>query len=187
MLSTPRSVRKRTIATLLLAGAVLVPSVAFAQSIRVTPLARDGQVLVSFELDGAFTEEVRAAIQSGLPTSFTYDVELRRAVPLWVDRLINSARVTATVRYDNLTRRYQVVVTHDGRVADTQMTDDEAVVYPAVTQFQRLPLFSTRPLEANAEYYIRVRVETRPRNALFLMPFGRDGVLGSAPFTFLPR
>jgi hypothetical protein len=177
----------RPIAFCLLAALVLVPCVALAQSVRITPLARDGQVLVSFDLDGAFTDEVRAAIQSGLPTSFTYDVELRRAVPLWVDRLISSARVTATVRFDNLTRRYQVMVTHDGRVADTQTTSDEEVVHRAVTQFQRLPLFSTRPLEPNAEYYIRVRVETRPRNALFVIPFGRDGVLGSVPFTFLPR
>jgi hypothetical protein len=175
------------LAAWVLAMLVVAPAVVMAQSVRITPLARDGQVLVSFELDGAFTDEVRAAIQSGLPTSFTYDVELRRAVPLWVDRLISSARVTATVRFDNLTRRYQVMVTHDGRVADTQTTGDEEIVHRAVTQFQRLPLFSTRPLEANAEYYIRVRVETRPRNALFVIPFGRDGVLGSAPFTFLPR
>jgi hypothetical protein len=186
MLGTRWSV-KWPVAACLLVVVIGAPSVALAQSVRITPLARDGQVLVSFDLDGAFTDEVRAAIQSGLATSFTYDVELRRAVPLWVDRLINSARVTATVRYDNLTRRYQVVVTHDGRVADTQVTADEDVVHRAVTQFQKLPLFSTRPLEANAEYYIRVRVETRPRNALFVIPFGRDGVLGSAPFTFLPR
>jgi hypothetical protein len=53
--------------------------------------------------------------------------------------------------------------------------------------FARLPLFRTAALEPNAEYYVRVRAQTRPRNSLFALPWQRGGVLGSAKFTFLPR
>src|SRR5215208_40194 len=74
------------------------------ESIRVMPLARDGQVYVSFELAGGVSDELRQTIRSGLPTSFAYDFELRRGVPLWVDRTIAIATVVATVQYDNLTR-----------------------------------------------------------------------------------
>ena len=58
------------------------------QTLRVVPLVKDDHVLVSFELTGGLTDEVRDAIKSGLKTTFTYTVELRLDVPAWVDRTI---------------------------------------------------------------------------------------------------
>jgi hypothetical protein len=172
----------------LLLGACLVLSAPLAaQTVRITPVTRDGQVLVSFEVADAFDEQVRSAIDSGLTTTFTYDVELRRGAALWVDRTIDVAQVAAGVKFDNLTRKYQVSITRDGRVEGAWVTGDPEEVQRAITVFSRLPLFSTRKLEPNAEYYIRVKVRTRPHNALFFLPWSRDGVLGSATFTFLPR
>jgi len=168
-------------------AACLAPTVVFAQSLRVTPVVRDSQVLVSFEVADAFSDELWDAIHSGLPTSFTYDVELRRSTPMWVDRVIGTARVAATVRFDNLTRRYQVALLQDGRVEQARALEDRDEVLEALTVFQRLPLFGTRRLEPNAEYYVRVQVRTRPRNARFPLPWDRDGVFGSATFTFLPQ
>ena len=87
-----------------------------SQTLRVVPLVRDDHVLVSFELAGGLTDEVRDAIQSGLRTTFTYTVELRLDVPAWVDRTISTATVAASVTYDNLTRTHEVVRMLDGRV-----------------------------------------------------------------------
>ena len=92
---------------------------------------------------------------------FTYDIDLRRSVPAWVDRTIATSRVVASVRFDNLTRRYQVTVLRDGRIEHTKVTDDEEAVRHEVAVFQRLPLFSSRVLEPNAEYYVRVRARTQ--------------------------
>lgn len=165
--------------------ALALPGLALAQSARITPVARDGQVLVSFDVDEAYNDQVQAAIQSGLTTTFTYDVELRRSATLWVDRTIDVAQVAASVKFDNLTRRYQVSITRDGRVENSWVTEDEEQVRKAITAFARLPLFHTDKLEPNSEYYVRVRVRMRPHNALFVLPWARDGVLGSATFTFL--
>lgn len=171
-----------------MALAALWAAPARAQSIRITPVARDERLLVSFELEDAYSDEVRNAIQSGLQTSFTYDVELRRATSLWVDRTVAAAQVTATVRFDNLTRRYQVSILHDGRMdAPPAVTEDERTVQTAVSSFQRLPLFDTRLLEPNADYYIRVRARLRPRSNWSILPWDRDGVFGSTRFTFIPR
>lgn len=157
-----------------------------AQDLRVTPLLRDGQVLVSFTMAGAFDDDVRAAIRSGLPTTFAYEVEIKRSVTLWFDRTIASATVSATVRYDTLTRRYQVTRTLDGRVEGTpQVTDSEDAVHALMTEFDKLPLFETGGLEANAEYYLQVRVRTSPRNAWFIWPWGRHRASSRAPFTFI--
>lgn len=157
-----------------------------AQDLRVTPLQRDGRVLVSFRLDDAFDDDVRAAIRSGLPTTFSYEVELRRGVTLWFDRTIASTTVSATVRYDTLTRRYQVTRMLDGRVESTpQVTDSEDTVRNLMVDFDKLPLFETALLEPNVEYYLRVRARTSPRNAWFLWPWGRHKASGRASFTFI--
>jgi hypothetical protein len=174
----------RVVPALLLAMAL--PSVALAQSLKVAPLSRDGQVLVSFELGQELTDEIREAIHSGLTYSFVYKVDLRRGAAIWFDRTIASAVVTAAVRFDNLTRRYHVTRLIDGRTDWADTTDREEVAWGWLTNgFDRLSLFSRTPLQANAEYYLRVRAHATPRNAAFLMPWQGDDVVGSVKFTFI--
>ena len=67
-----RSDRSKGPGLLVVLGVIASTATLFAaDSIRVTPLVRDGQVLVSFQLDNGFTEDVRAAIYSGLRTTFS--------------------------------------------------------------------------------------------------------------------
>jgi hypothetical protein len=154
------------------------------QAIEIVPLTRDGTVFVSFAVKGVVDAEIEQAIQSGLPTTFAYDVELRRTSALWFDRNIGSVEVAATVRYDNLTRRYQISLQQDGRVFDTRPTDNSEEVRRIVSVFHRLPLFTTRQLHANTEYYIRILGRTRPRRRAFLF-WDPPAAFGSAKFTFL--
>lgn len=152
--------------------------------LRVQPLVRDEQVLVSFSLNDGFTDEVRAAIRSGLKTTFSYGIELRMDVPGWVDRTIGTATATSSVEYDNLTRRYTVVRVIDGRTEETRVTEDEALVRQWLTSLQRLPLFKTYVLEPNRDYYVRVQASARPTNGSILWPFG-SGTSAQAKFTFI--
>lgn len=164
---------------------VVLTGVVAADGLRVVPLVRDGTVLISFNLDDGFTDEVRAAIKSGLRTTFTYTVDLRAQAPAWLDRTIASAVVSTAVQYDNLTRRHTVVRTIDGRVEEAQVVEDEAVVRQLVTTIDRIALFRTVRLEPNREYYVRVRAEVRPRNAAFVWPWG-GGRSAQTKFTFIP-
>jgi len=173
-----------------LAGLALVwlAAPAAAQELQVTPLIREGQVFVSFTMSGAFDNDVWAAIRSGLPTTFFFDVEIRRGRSLWFDRTVVSSTVSATVRYDNLTRRYQVTRMIDGRVESTpQVTESPDTVRTLMTGFDKLALFSTADLEPNAEHYLQVRARTSPRNSWFIWPWGRHKASGRATFTFLPE
>ena len=86
------------------------------QILQVAPLARGSEVLVSFKLAQEPTEEIRNAIHSGLTVSLVYKIDLRRSSAVWLDRTIASTVVTATVRFDNLTRKYAVTRAVDGRI-----------------------------------------------------------------------
>ena len=170
-------------AILLLAVQTLVRA---AQAIQITPLVSDGRLYVSFRFSDAFdNEEMRKAIHSGIEIVFVYDVELRRAAAVWLDRTLESSTVSAAVRYDNLARRYQVTLRADGRLKDSRTLDREDLAREWLTRFDRLDLFSNARLEPNAEYYVRVRARTTPRNAAFVWPWQGTDVAGLAKFTFL--
>ena len=153
---------------------------------RVTTLAREDHVLVSLELPGAYTEEIRNAVASGLEATFSFDIELRQPVAFWLDRTIDRVSVSVSVRYDGLAGRYRVRRIVDGRVEPVRVVEVEAAVRQLLATFERLPLFSTGDLETNGEYRVRVRVDRRPRTGWFRWPWDQAAAFGRASFTFLP-
>lgn len=168
-------------AVALLAAGVVVRA---AGVTRILPIVRDDQVVVSCELSDAYTDEVRDAISSGLRTTFTYDLELRMVVPAWVDRTVATAVVSNSDQYDNLTRRHSLSRTVNGRVEESTVTEDEAVVRQWLTTLTRVPLSRTSALSANRDYYVRVSARARPRgSSVFSFT---DAITGSAKFTFIP-
>ena len=162
------------------------PSVGADGSIAVAPLRRGDAICVSFSTARAVTPAVEQAIASGLPTTFTYDVELRRPSTFWFDKLMASARIAVTVRFDPLTRRYHVTLLQDGRVAEDRTTDRVDEVRRWVSVFEGLPLFTTRELQQHTAYDVRVRGRTSPRHTWSFWPWARPSAHGSAGFTFVP-
>ena len=171
------------IAVLMASVAALVA--ATSAGLVVTPIWRDGHMLVSFEVTDGVTPELRDGIRSGLSTTFLYEIDVRRGTIAWFTRSVASTTVTSTVQFDNLTRRYQLSRAYDGRVAETRQTEDEAVMQRWLTRVDRVPI-ATNGLEANSEYAVRVRLYRPPRNSWFFLPWDHNAVLGNAKFTFLP-
>jgi hypothetical protein len=169
-------------ARLLLAFVLLAPA---ADAIRVTPLVRDGEVLVSFSAPGAVTGELREAIRSGMVVTFTYDIALRQGAFLWFTRTLADTEVAASVRFDNLTRTFHVTRMVDGRVTWSESSASEDQVRGWLTEFDRLRLFPGAALQPNADYSVEIRARISPRRAWVLWPFGRNDATGRAPFTYI--
>jgi Domain of unknown function (DUF4390) len=178
----------KTLSGLLTAGLVFVlTGICAAQTVQVTPLAKDGRLFVTMrmtDVPDVFTDEVRAALHSGLRITFVYNIELKRSTALWMDRTLATATVTASVEYDILTRRYRAARREDGRIDRAEEFEREDAARAWLTEFEKLPLFSLAALEGNAEYYLRVRAHTTPRNASFVWPW-EGGIAGLAKFTYL--
>jgi hypothetical protein len=167
--------------------AALVASVALlaaaGETLRIVPIVVKDDVVVSFEGSDTYTDEVRAAISSGLKTTFTYEVELRMLVPAWVDRTIASSVVSISDQYDNLTRRHTLSRTIDGRL-EQLMTEDETVVKQWLTSVSKLKLTSTSKLDQARDYYVRVRARVRPRGTSLLGL--TSAMTAQTKFTFVP-
>ena len=169
---------------LLAAIAIAASASLRAESLQIRPTVHEDQVIVSYELDDAYTDAVRDAIASGLRTTFTYELELRAKSSVWFDRLVASALVTVTDQYDNLTRRHTLTRSVDGRVEESLVTEDEAVVRSWLTTGNRVPLCTTAELDPARDYYVRVTTHTRPvTTSLLGLP---RSVSGQIRFTFVP-
>jgi Domain of unknown function (DUF4390) len=155
-----------------------------AGTLRIVPLVRGEQVIVSVDLDNGYTDEVRQVINGGVRTTFTYDVELKMIVPAWVDRTIATAVVTTTDHYDTLTRLHNLSRTVDGRVVEAQVTENEAVAKKWLTSLNGLMLCRTSLLDPHREYYVRISARVRPPGATLLG--WATGVTNLAKFTFVP-
>ena len=157
----------------------------WAADVRVTPLVADGRVYASFAAGESYTAEVREAVESGLPTTLTFTVELKQPGFLWFDRTVAAVTVASSIKFDPLTRAFQVSRVTDGQVVSSENTTREDDVRKWATEFERVSLASGDVLEPNGDYYVRVRVRASPRRAFFLWPWGRADAAGRADFTFI--
>ncbi len=153
-------------------------------TLRIVPLVRDEQVIVSVDLNNGYSEEVRQVIAGGVRTTFTYNVDLKMIVPAWVDRTIASVVVTTIDEYDTLMRRHNLSRTVDGRFVDALVTDNEAVAKKWLTSLDGLTLCRTSKLDPHREYYVRISAHVRPPGATLLG--WANGVTNLAKFTFVP-
>lgn len=174
--------RRAVLFLVLVLAATVVPRA--EESLRITPLVNGDRVVVSFELNDAYTDAVREAIASGLRTTFTYELELRTVSVVWFDRTIATTVVTTSDQFDNLTRRHTLTRTVDGRVEEVAVTDDEAVAKTWLTQWSRVPVSDTSKLDPTRDYYVRVTTRERPLGGSL---FGvTKTTTGRAKFTFIP-
>ena len=152
------------------------------ETLKITPFITGNRVVVSFELNDAYTDAVREGIASGLRTTFTYELELRARA--WIDRTIATTVVATTDQYENLTRRHTLTRTVDGRVDEVLVTENTEVVKAWLTKWTRVSVADTARLDPAREYYVRVTTRTQPVGGS-LLGVTRT-IVGQAKFTFVP-
>jgi hypothetical protein len=167
------------VTALALAGAPAV------EPIQVTPIVGEGGVSASFDSPASFDADAADIVRSGLLLTFTFTVDLRRPSTVWMDRTLATSTVASTVKYDNLTTVFQVSKLEGGRVFWSERTQDLSQVRGWMTKFDRIALASRERLEANADYYVRVRMQASPRRNISYWPWAGDAASGRADFTFI--
>ncbi len=133
-------------------------------------VVRDGAaLLVGFRLDHAFDARTWEKIESGLPTGFTYDIEVRRLRRHWFDKRIGVTRLQVVAMYNALTREYLVNFKRDGELYASRGVTSAADLEHAMTVFDELPSIEIDDDQAG-QFVLRVRAELRSRTRLGLIP-----------------
>jgi len=104
--------------------------------------AAAGRVSVRFTLAGAFDNaEMIEALKSGLPTSFTYSIEIFRDRPNWFDDSIAKASVEVICTYNSLTREYLLNYRRDRRLVRSETFTDLTALERQMSTVEERDLF----------------------------------------------
>lgn len=120
-------------------------------------IAKDQKVSVRFRLTGAFTSpEMVEALQSGLPTSLTYHLEIFRDHPNWFNDSIAKARIEVICTFNALTREYLLNYRRDRHLVRSETFSDLSELEARMTTISEEDFFD---IDGWKPYKLKVRVK----------------------------
>lgn len=115
------------------------------------------QVSVRFTMTHAFDrEQTIQGLQSGIPTTLTYVVEIFRDRPHWFDEGIARARIEVIATFNSLTREYLLNYRRDHKLIRSETFNDLASLQRAMTTVDEPNLFE---IGKRPPYKLKVRVK----------------------------
>jgi hypothetical protein len=115
------------------------------------------QVSVRFTMTHAFDrEQTIQGLQSGVPTTLTYIVEIFRDRPHWFDEGISRARIEVIATFNSLTREYLLNYRRDHKLVRSETFNDLASLQRAMTTIDEPNLFD---IGKRPPYKLKVRVK----------------------------
>jgi hypothetical protein len=137
---------------------------------RLTAEAAQGLVSVRFALANAFdAPEFEQALQSGLPTGFTYHIQIVRKRPNWFDDTIATSTIEVISTYNSVTKEYLLNYRRDRKLVRSETYVDLASLRQAMTTIEEPDLFSIggrRPYKMA----VRARADVARGFLLYLIP-----------------
>jgi len=114
-------------------------------------------LLIYLMVDGAFEEKLVSVINSGVPTTFSFFVNLYRKRAFWIDKKIASLTLVHTIKYDNLKNTYTVTRSWDTTAPQVVDHFDEAT--KLMTEIDSLKVAPLDLLQKGQRYQIRTKAE----------------------------
>ncbi len=139
--------------------------------------ASERLVLVDALLVDAFDESTMEAVESGVPLSFTYKIELVEKVDILPDKTVSRNTVVNTIQHDSLKGVYTFTSVGKG-VNRKVVTKKSERFQELMLTLHEVPLAPVHKLDSKVQYVVRVRAEMEtdgfgfPFNyLLFFVPF----------------
>lgn len=118
-------------------------------------MAHGSKVTVRFALSNAFRDNAMVeALQSGLPTSFTYEVELYRDRPNWFDEGVGRTRIEVICTFNSVTREYLLNYRRDKKLVRSETFTDLKSLQTKMTSIEEPDLFD---IGSRKPYKLKVR------------------------------
>ncbi len=130
-------------------------------------------LLLYFDVDNAFNENLTAAVNSGLSISFSFPVTIYQSRSLWRDIPITQLDLTNTIKYDPLKKEYTVTRSWKNPEPVKVASFDEAAAL--MTRIDGLNLTQVKGLVRGGKYKIRVKARmnevSRPKYLKYVLFF----------------
>ena len=152
--------RTNSVVFLVLGMLLLAPYICDAQDATLTNITvsnTEEDLLLFLNLEGAFREEMKQAILSGAPSTFSFIAKLNRVRSLWFDKDIADLEVTHTIVYDNLKKEF--TVTRSWKDNNPEVTKSFKEAQRWMTEISSLKIIPLNRLEKGEQYQLRVKAE----------------------------
>ena len=114
-------------------------------------------VLVYFSVVNCFTDDMKEAIQNGIPATFNFFVRLHEKRSFWWDRSLASLKVAHEIKYDNLKKVY--VVTLSEKDGDPIVVQDFEKARKLMSEIVGLQVTGLSDLSKGRSYQVRMMTE----------------------------
>ncbi len=139
---------------------------------NLTATAANGKVTVHFTLLNAFeSPQTVQGLQSGVPTSFTYVIEIYRDRPNWLDEGIDRSRIEVIATFNSVTREYLMNYRRDRRLVRSETFSDLATLQQRMTSIDEADLFD---IGSRRAYKLKVRAKADLMRDWFLYFIPRE-------------
>jgi hypothetical protein len=171
---------------LLVAILVLFTGPVFAAQAELTNLViRNSRedLLISLKIKGVFTSEMQAALEKGIPVSFTFLIALYEVNDWWFDEKIAGLKTVHQIQYDGLKKEYRV-----SRAWDTsapKVSGDFENARNLMSEISGLKIVPLAGLKKGGHYLMRVKSELHEKKyRLFNFPWEFETDWYTINFTF---
>lgn len=103
-----------------------------------------------------FTKEMEAAILAGIPTTFTFLVDLYQVRARWLDKKLIRLTVRHTIKYDNVKRQFHVSFNGDKEPASFK---DYESAKRAMTDLNGVVVKPLDALIKGEHYYVQIKAK----------------------------
>ncbi len=114
-------------------------------------------LLLYLKVTGAFTEEMKEGVLSGVPTTFSFFIDLYRVRDFWFNKKVSDLTVTHTIKYNNLKKEFIVQRSWESNQPLATTSFEEAQTL--MTEIDSLRIVELNRLEKGKQYRIKAKAE----------------------------
>jgi hypothetical protein len=125
-------------------------------------------VLVYAKVANYLTPEIEEAVMAGVPTTFTYFIDLYQERSYWMDKTVSRTVVHHTVKYDNVKKLF--FVSSAGRKGSAEFPDLDGAMR-AMVDLNGIAVAPMKELVKNKTYYILIKAKLERVKLPFSMEY----------------
>ena len=122
----------------------------------------DGNLIVSFKLNGVFSSQLKEVVLNGTPITFAYFVTLYEVRDFWTDKKIVNIKIDHMMKYDILKEKF--IMQRSWSIDEVLVTDSLAEAQKIMTEIGNLKILPFDWLENDGRYQIGIKAELSKAN-----------------------
>lgn len=133
----------------------------------------DSHLLLFAAVKNGFTQEMLEGVQSGIPVTFTFTIELEQVNNNWPDTTLAEHVIQHTLSYDTLKEKYIISFSKEKPQAIT--TDSAEKAEEVMAEISGIKIIARDKLIFDAQYLLHIKAtlteKTLPLNMHNIIPF----------------